>query len=289
MKLIASDLDGTLLNEHGEVSEKNQQMIKKAQDRGLRFVVATGRSREAAEKPLEKAGIVSPIICLNGAALYDKNKQLTHEVPMEEEVAKRVLSTCREENMYLEFFTNKGIYSESREYFLEVLVDIMQSANPNLSEEDIREAAHLRFQMEPVEFVDDYEIIFQQKDILVYKILAFSVNPDALSSTREKLQTEAKLAITSSGDINLEFNHPKAQKGIALERLAEMYQISMKDVVAVGDNWNDVSMLQRAGKGIAMGNASDEVKELADEVTKRNTEDGIAAVIEGILNEKRGI
>lgn len=286
MKLIASDLDGTLLNEWGQVSERNKEMIKKAIDEGIRFVVATGRSWEAASKPLEEAGIISPIISLNGAILYDGDATLRHEVPLESEVAKRVLSVSRDADMYLEFFTNKGIFSESREYFLEVLVDIMQSANPNLSEEEIREHAQLRFQMEPVTFIDDYSTIFQMEDIVVYKVLGFSIDPERLADVHAKLQEEAMLAITSSGDINLEFNHPNAQKGMALERLAELYQISMQDVVAIGDNWNDVSMLQRAGKGIAMGNASEEIKRIADEVTNSNREDGVAAVIERILQKK---
>lgn len=285
MKLIASDLDGTLLNERGQVSEKNIKMIKKAMDAGIRFVAATGRSWEAASKPLQEAGITSPIISLNGALMYDEHSILKHEVPLDHDIAKRVLSICQEAGMYLEFFTNKGILSESREYFLEVLVDIMQSANPELEEEEIREHAELRFQMEPVEFIDDYSSIFEMEDIVIYKVLGFSLDRDKLGEARAKLQNEPSVAITSSGDINLEFNHPNAQKGIALERLAAEYQIAMEDVVSIGDNWNDVSMLEKAGKGIAMDNASDEIKEIADAVTKSNREDGVAAVIETVLQK----
>lgn len=283
MKLIASDLDGTLLNEIGQVSENNAAAIKKAVDQGIHFVVATGRSWDSASKPLQAAGITSPVISLNGATIYDEDGELLHEVKMNRDVAKEVLSVCREAEMYLEFFTNKGIYSASREYFVEVLVDIMKSANPNLTEEEIRANAHLRFQNEPVEFIDDYDLIFEMDDVVIYKILGFSLKPEKLAGVRASLGKEKELVITSSGDINLEFNHPQAQKGVALKNLADRLNIPMEDIVAVGDNWNDVSMLQAAGKGIAMGNASDEIKQLADGVTKSNIEDGVAALIESIL------
>lgn len=284
MKLIASDLDGTLLNERGQVSEKNAAAIQKALDHGVQFVVATGRSWDSASKPLQAAGIVSPLISLNGAAIYDEKATLLHQVTMDRDVAKRVLEVSREAGMYLEFFTNEGIFSVSREYFLEVLVDIMQSANPELTEEEIRSRAHLRFQSEPVTFIEDYDEVFEMENVIIYKILGFSLKPEKLAEVRQTLSQEGNLTITSSGEINLEFNHPDAQKGIALKRLVDQFQISMDDVVAVGDNWNDVSMLQAAGKGVAMGNASEEIKQLADEVTKKNTEDGVAAVIESVLN-----
>lgn len=283
MKLIASDLDGTLLNETGEVSDKNIVAIKKAIDHGLKFVVATGRSWEAASKPLQAAGIVSPVISLNGAVIFDENHNELHSITMDKSVCKQILSVCQEADMYLEFFTNKGIFSVSREYFLEVLVDIMKSANPKMKEEEIREHAHLRFQMEPVEFIESYDAIFEMDDLDIYKILGFSLEPGSLVSVREKLEEKAGVTITSSGDTNLEFNHPEAQKGIALENLANRLGIDMKDVLALGDNWNDASMLQSAGRGIAMGNASEGIKELADAVTKSNIEDGVATAIEDVL------
>lgn len=283
MKLIASDLDGTLLNENGLVSERNAAAIKKAQDNGIVFVAATGRSWEAASKPLQAAGITSPIISLNGAVMYDENGKELRKITMDKAVCKHILSVCRGGDMYLEFFTNKGIFSESREYFIEVLVDIMKSANPKLTDEDIREHANRRFQMEPVKFIDNYDLIFEMEDLVIYKVLGFTLVPENLVGVRERLTGEEGITITSSGDINLEFNHPDAQKGLALQDLANRLDIEMKDVMAMGDNWNDVSMLQSAGRGIAMGNASKGIKQLADEVTMSNIDDGVAVSIENVL------
>ncbi|WP_339226327.1 Cof-type HAD-IIB family hydrolase [Oceanobacillus sp. FSL K6-2867] len=285
MKLIASDLDGTLLNEEGVVSEENMAAVQKAIDHGIRFVVATGRSYDAANTPLKQAGITCPIISLNGAVAYTEDKQLIRTIPMDKSVAKQVLEVCREADMYLEFFTNNGIYSVSKEYFLEVLVDIMKSANPNASEEEIREKAELRFQAEPVEFIQDYDEIFAIENIEIYKILAFSLDKEKLVSARAQLNGAAGMAITSSGDINLEFNHQDAQKGIALKHLAGNMGIDMADVMALGDNWNDESMLRSAGRGVAMGNASDEIKALCDYETKANYDHGVAYAVEEMLRE----
>lgn len=283
MKLIASDLDGTLLDEEGVVSEENIAAIQKAVAHGIRFVVATGRSYDAANTPLKQAGITCPIISLNGAVAYTEDKQLIRTVPMDKSVAKQVLEVCREADMYLEFFTTNGIYSVSKKYFLEVLVDIMKSANPNASETEIREKAELRFQAEPVQFIADYDEIFAIENLEIYKILAFSLDKEKLASARAQLSGVAGMAITSSGDINLEFNHRDAQKGIALKHLAESMGIDMVDVMAMGDNWNDESMLRSAGRGVAMGNASDEIKALCSYTTKANYDHGVAFAIEEML------
>ena len=285
MKLIASDLDGTLLNEQGVVSEENAQAIKKAIDHGIKFVVATGRSYEAASKPLQAVGIIEPIISLNGAFLLLKSREITRKAPLDTEVCKQVLEVCQEEDMYIEFFTSDGIYSGSREHFQEVLVDIMKSANPNISEDEIRKKADLRFQAEPVEFIDDYMEVFSIQNLEIYKILAFSHDKAKLANARKRLEFEAGIAITSSGEINLEFNHPNAQKGIALKYLANSMGIDMQDVMALGDNWNDASMLQMAGRGVAMANAAEGIQELCEYTTRSNIEHGVAVAIEEMLQE----
>ncbi|WP_249869496.1 Cof-type HAD-IIB family hydrolase [Oceanobacillus saliphilus] len=285
MKLIASDLDGTLLNEEGVVSQENADSIKSALAQGIQFVVATGRSYEAARKPLLAAGITCPIISLNGAITYSENTEELRSVPLEHAISKKILEVARSADMYIEFFTNEGIYSVSRQYFMEVLIDIMKSANPQISEEEVREKAALRFQAEPVHFIDDYDEIFMKENLIIYKVLAFSLEKEKLAEVRTKLQSEKQVEITSSGDINLEFNHPEALKGIALKSFAESKGIEMEEVMALGDNWNDESMLKMAGRGVAMGNAAPGIKALCSYETKTNIENGVAFAIDEVLNQ----
>lgn len=285
MKLIASDLDGTLLDEQGEISAQNAEAIKKAMDMGVRFVVATGRSYGAANKPLQNAEINCPFICLNGARTYEVGNKLIRSVGLDLEVAKDIQRSCQATDIYIEFFTNQGIYSTSREYFVEVMVDVMQSANPNLSESEIREGAQNRLQEESVTFIENYNEIYALENLEIYKILGFSMKKDKLVNVRNQFKDNDRVVVTSSGEINLEFNHPNAQKGIALEELAASMGIQMKDVMAIGDNFNDASMLKLAGRGVAMGNAEKEIKEMCDYTTKANGEHGVAAAIEEMLEE----
>ncbi|MFD2629782.1 Cof-type HAD-IIB family hydrolase [Oceanobacillus kapialis] len=285
MKLIATDLDGTLLNEEGKVSQKNAEAIKKATDFGIQVVVATGRSYEAASKPLQEVGITAPVICLNGANTYSKNKELLREAPLGRETAKDVQKHCEEENIYFELFTNEGVYSTSREKFIQVMIDILKSANPDMTEDEIRVGAEHRFQNEEVQFIDHYATLFERDDLTVYKILAFSLDDKKLKDLFINLDVNPDLAITSSGEVNLEFNHPDAQKGIALEALAKSMGINMDEVMTLGDNFNDVSMLTMAGRGVAMGNAVEEIKALCKYTTKSNEEHGVAYAIEEMLKD----
>lgn len=286
MKLIASDLDGTLLNDEGVVSVENVRAIKKAMDLGIKFVVATGRSYDAARIPLQAANITCPIISLNGAVSYTADQTILNKIEMDKEVARKILKVCQRHDMYIEFFTSDGIYSESREGFVQVLMDIMRSANPDISEAEMREKAELRFQAEPVTFIDNYEEIFAIEDLEIYKVLSFSANQNQLTAVHEELEREAGMAITSSGDINLEFNHPEAQKGFALKNYADQLGIDMKDVMTLGDNWNDASMLEMAGRGVAMANAADGIKSLCQYTTKSNSEHGVAVAIEEMLESR---
>ncbi|SER44061.1 hypothetical protein SAMN04487944_104130 [Gracilibacillus ureilyticus] len=285
MKLIATDLDGTLLNENHEISEENIQALQLARDTGTEVVVATGRSYSAAKLPLQNAGLDFPIICLNGAKIYDKEERLIRSSPLDKDTCREIQQVCQQNNMYFEVFTNKATYSESREKFLEVMIDIMVSAFPNLTRKDVEAEAANRFQQEKIETIHDFDALFNREDIEVYKVLAFSMDDAVLDRVRGKLTNEDKLTITSSGFSNLEFNHPDAQKGIAVRIFAEKYGIDMQNVMAIGDNFNDVSMIKAAGFGVAMGNANDEIKEIANYTSKSNRENGVAYAIKEFLNK----
>ncbi|WP_071395131.1 Cof-type HAD-IIB family hydrolase [Bacillus tuaregi] len=285
MKLIATDLDGTLLNEEGKVSNENAEAIKKAIDRGIKFVVVTGRSYHAAHNPLQEAGLSSPIICLNGARIYDSNHENIRNIALGVKDCHDILMVCQEAEMYIEFFTNHGVFSVSREYFMEVIIDMMKTANPHISREEILARVEQRFQDEEVTFINRYEEIFSIPGIEIYKILSFSLQKERLRQTYEKLCNKQGIVITSSGEINLEFNHPLAQKGIALEYLLNTMKIPLQEVMALGDNLNDKSMLERAGRPVAMENAAAEIKQLCPFQTKNNNEHGVALAIEEMLRE----
>ena len=278
-------MDGTLLNEKNEVSQENVQAIKKAIEKGIQFVVATGRSYESAVRPLQAVGLTCPIIALNGAATFNVNKQQIRDIPLDVSVCRRILEVCQKSNMYVELFIDDRMYSTGNEQFMDILLHMFKNILTESTEDEIRDIIERRFQQEKVQFIKNYEDILTKSKKNIYKLLSFSINEDDLQHAHKQLEQEPGVVITSSGELNLEFNHPTAQKGLALESLASSMGIEMKDVMALGDNLNDKNMLEKAGRGVAMGNAVDEIKEICKFTTKTNNENGVAFAIEEMLKE----
>lgn len=283
MKLIATDLDGTLLNENGEISTENATALKKAIDAGIQVIVATGRSYSAANKPLQEAGVKCPIICLNGANVYTESGDRLSNIPLSKTVSKKILHQCQLNNTYFELYTNQGVYSPDRAQFMDVLLNIMLSANPDVTREEVEERAALRFQEEAFKTTDNFEGLLADENIEIFKALAFSLEADTLEKVKTPFTDKDHVVITSSGFDNVEFNHPEAQKGIALSIFAAEKGIALKDTMAIGDNFNDLSMLRIVGRGVAMGNAEKGIKEACDYHTVTNNEHGVAKAIEAIL------
>ncbi|GAE34746.1 Cof-type HAD-IIB family hydrolase [Halalkalibacter akibai] len=283
MKLIATDLDGTLLNEKSEVSSKNILAIRKAQESGIEVVIATGRSYEAAKKPLMEAGLSCPIICVNGSLVYLKSGEIIRTIPLDKESCRKIQLACESEHMYFEIYTSNGGYSVNRDKFIHVLINMMKSHFPNVETDVLKERIQQRFQDEKIQATDDFDVIFNNPNIDVYKFLAFSLEDVTLHRVREQLKDEQDLAITSSGHLNLEINHRDANKGAALSFYANRLGIELEDVMALGDNFNDYSMLEIAGFSVAMENADPAIKELCDFTTKKNSEHGVAFAIEKVL------
>ncbi|KHF39437.1 Cof-type HAD-IIB family hydrolase [Halalkalibacter okhensis] len=283
MKLITTDMDGTLLNELSEVSPENVKAIRKAQELNIEVVIATGRSYEAASKPLIEAGLSCPIICLNGAQIYLKNGELIRNIPLDKDACRKIELACTSQSIYFEIFTSAGGYSVNRETFIDILVDVMKYHYRDVEIDVLKEKVKQRFQDEKIQTVDDFDHIFNNNNIDVFKFLAFSLEEDSLNFIREQLKGEHDLIITSSGHQNLEVNHRDANKGAALTFYANRQGIKLEDVMAIGDNFNDYSMLEVAGLGVAMENAAPGLKEISDFTTKKNTEHGVAVAIEEVL------
>ncbi|MFX3624851.1 MAG: Cof-type HAD-IIB family hydrolase [Ectobacillus sp.] len=289
MKLIATDMDGTLLNKHNEISEENVRAIQKAKEHGIEVVVATGRAYESALDRLQAAGLQCPVICLNGAEIRSEEGAIVKSIPLNNETYKKIQRICQREDLYFEVFTNQGTYAVDRERSIQVMVDIIATANPHFEEAEARKYAEERLVLENFSFIESYEELLSMEGLKIYKVLAFSFDEEQLNYIRGQLKGEPELAITSSARDNLEFNHKDAQKGLALKAFAEQRGIKMEDVMALGDNFNDASMLQMAGRGVAMGNAEEEIKKLCRYVTKTNNDHGVAYAIEEMLQEKIGI
>jgi Cof subfamily protein (haloacid dehalogenase superfamily) len=279
IKLIATDMDGTLLNATQEISEGNKQAILEAQTQGVEVVIATGRNYQEASFVLMQAGLNCPMICVNGAEVRSMGGEVISSHPIPALEAKVAAMKLMEHGVYFEVYSNKGAFTNDKEKSLAVLVDIFMSANPDIDINEVLKAAEARFEHGLVQVVDDYEKLFSNEETKIYKFLAFSLELEKLALVRDTLENMETIVVSSSGHENLEITSTDAQKGIALEAFAASKDISLAETMAIGDNFNDLSMFKRAGKSVAMGNASDVIKAQCDLTTASNVEDGVAQAI----------
>ncbi|MFL6556401.1 MAG: Cof-type HAD-IIB family hydrolase [Bacillus sp. (in: firmicutes)] len=279
IKCIASDMDGTLLNSSQLISEENKQAILKAQAQGVEFVVATGRSYQEATYVLAQAGLTCPVICANGAEVRTSEGAVLSATPISKQMARDIAAKLREKDVYFEVYTNDGAFTIDADKAVSILVDIVMSANPEVNRAEIIEAAGARIRDGLVHTVEDYELLFADENYQIYKFLAFSFDADRLESASQSLAELDGLAVSTSGHDNLEITNTHAQKGIALESFVKTKGIELTETMAIGDNYNDVSMLEKAGRSIAMGNADYYIKSLCDVITDTNEESGVAKAI----------
>ena len=269
IKLIALDLDGTLLTTDKRLSVRNRAALQAASRQGVFIVPATGRifrglPRFILDWPFLKYAILS-----NGAAIYDveNDKMLCRtEIPLAQALeimtwldGQPVIYDC-----YMDgrgYMTRTMWQQIDRYAWSPIVVEYMKSIR--------RPVPELKA------FLRD-----QGRDI--QKVQAFCRDEDTQRRLLEHMPFPG-IAVSSSVPRNLEINHESATKGQALLSLAGRLGLKREQVMAFGDGLNDISMIENAGIGVAMGNAVDEVLRAADKITATNDEDGVAAVIEGLL------
>lgn len=281
IKLIASDMDGTLLNEKMEDSNRNIQAIKKAEQSGIEFIIATGRGLSEA-KPLLKNHIHPGFITLNGAEVFDNKENLISSNPLSVASQAKVVDYFHKYNVYFEVVTNKGIFSNDREARVNNLANLLVKLNPGINFKQALRDTQERVKMMPMNFVDNYDAIFNDKSYKIMKLIGFNEHQHRILAPLKKDITKniKDVVVTSSSPNNVEINSVNAQKGIALLQYAQNRNILPEEIMAIGDNLNDYSMIKAAGTGVAMANAIPVIKEIAQISTDSNINDGVAKIIE---------
>ena len=285
INLIATDMDGTLLNAAHEVSEDNIQAIKYAQSQGITVVIATGRAFYEANAPINQTDLKVPYICLNGAEVRDESFNIMSTSNLNRELINRITVELNKENIFYQVYTNLGIYTENPLRDLEIYIDIAQRAGQEADVEKIKSGIQKRIDNGTLKVVENYDKIQDTPGEIVMKILAFDSDLEKIDRVSETLAKSESLAISSSSRGNIEITHSDAQKGIALNTIAERLNIDMENVMAIGDNMNDVSMLERVGYSVAMENAAPEVKAIAKYETDSNEQSGVGKAIMKLLRE----
>lgn len=277
-------MDGTLLNHAMEVPEKNIAAVKQAQAAGIEFITATGRGIAHAKSALDHADIHVPMILLNGARIIDEAGKTVFAAPIEREKAFQILDLLDAQQIYYEIFTDEHVYSQNQAFRIDFFADRAQEIMPQLTKKQAIATTSKEMLKLPLTYVENIQQQVLAADEEVLKIIAFDkIGPEHLAPIRAKLHALGGLAVTSSEETNLEINHQDAQKGIALAHYAELKGLTADEIMAIGDNLNDISMLSYAKTSFAMGNAAPEVKQIATNHTATNEENGVAQAIEYVL------
>jgi len=256
-KLIALDLDGTLLNDRHEITPQTRETVRRAHDEGAKIVLCTGRGPMSTLPILDMLGLEGTVITHNGAAtVYSEGRKLLHEfsfVPGERAEAFRYM---REKGLHFDVCTPFEMYVES------------------MSPEE--KAMYAKFYVEP-EVIEDVTSLPE-----IVKLTISSASADLITVTQRELNANNLLGglnVIRSGDYFIDVMHEQATKGNALKHFADSLNIPSEQVLAIGNYYNDLEMIRFAGLGIAMDNSPAQVKDEADAVTASNNEDGVAAAL----------
>lgn len=286
IKLIASDMDGTLLGNKMEVLQENIDAIKVAEEHGVKFMVATGRGYTEAKPALDDAGITCPMITVNGAQAFDEQGQELFTISIDKKHAQTLLDLLKQHNVYFEIATDQGVYSDNPHKRIENAAQMLAGKLPHLTFKMAIAMASAHLELLDVNYVDHYQELIDRTDLSILKFIVFEEQgPIILDPLRKKVEKVPNVVVTSSFPNNIEINHVDAQKGVAVKRFAESLNIPMSKVMTIGDNFNDVSMLEMADVSFAMGNAEEGVKRIARYETANHELGGVGKAILRAIEE----
>lgn len=283
-KFIAIDLDGTLLNSYGEISNENKEALKEVIDKGVQVVLTSGRISKAIEYISNQIGRNNYLISGNGTTIYDiKNDIEIYNKCMSKETVLKIIEICEENSIYYSVFGENSIITKSLGYNVLVYNSENYKKSPDMKTKInvipnvykyIKNSKQNRFSK--ITICDSSKIIFKGilrklKEIKNIEVL------DVAHMSRKKIrkgteQTELQYFYTdiTNKDVN---------KWNAIKFLIDNLGISPGEVLTIGDNSNDKEMIINAGLGIAMGNSAPHIKEIADDVVGSNDNNGVAEAL----------
>ena len=269
-KLIALDMDGTMLNGDSSLTRRTKEALRAAQGSGIRVVAATGRMYPSAMIHIRDIGIESTSIFYNGALIRDPvSGETIYEKNLGRELTKEILDFFRKRGWYVQIYSGDRLLvkdrSDERCKYYENICGLKAVGLGDGFWECGLDSAKLRG-------------------------ISFDVPEIERMCAKVRQGFGERIYQATSWGAFIEMVHPTVNKAKALKRVSEYYGIDREDVMAIGDGVNDIEMISWAGTGVAMGNARDNVKAAADIVAPPNTEDGAAQIVEQIVAElwKRG-
>ena len=284
-KLVAIDLDGTMLNSYGMVTENTKQAIKNTINKGTEVIIASGRPIDSIKTIAKEIGSENYFIAGNGALIYDiKKDEIIYEKFMNKQKVLEIIKICEENSIAYNIYTEKTIIAKGLKY------NVLYYYKENLKKEESKKTN--------ITIVEDvYEYIKNLENEKFLKITVCDETKSVFNSIIRKLRTvedidvldvlhmSRKMIKQGTEDVPIEYYYTEislkdVDKWKAIEYLANKMNISKDEIIAIGDNINDKEMIENAKVGIAMGQSTPVITEIADFVTSNNNEDGVARALE---------
>lgn len=287
-KLVAIDLDGTLLNSYGEVSNENKQAIKNAINNGVEVVLSSGRIGDSVESIANELGANNYYISGNGSMLYNmKENKIEYENFIEKEKMLKLIRICDENSIYYSIYTENMVITKSLKYNV-AFYNYENSKKLSNKRTNINIVQNIYEYVENLEdnkflkitICDDSEIIFSR---IIDKFKKIN-NIDVL----DVAHMSRKIIKDGTEEVPVEYYYTEitnknADKWTAIEYLIKKINIKKEEVIAIGDNMNDELMIKNAGLGVSMGQANPKIKEIADVVTQDNNNNGVANILNKLI------
>ena len=288
-KLVAIDLDGTLLNSYGEVSENTKEEIKKAIENGVEVVLASGRPISSVEDLANELQANHYLISGNGAIVYDMHKkEVVYDRFLSKEQVLNIVKICEENSIYYNIYTENEVLTKSLNYN----TLFYYSENTHKQEEKRKNINIL---------TDVYDYILKSNDQKYLKVTVCDQSQIIFASIIKKLRTindidvldvahmSKKIIKAGTEEVLVEYcyteiTNKNVNKWTALEYIMKEKNIDRSEVVAIGDNINDKEMIEEAGLGVAMGNSTPAIKEVANVEVGTNNEEGVRETFQKYIN-----
>ena len=258
-KIVASDLDGTLFDNSSRLSDKNAEAIKRLSEKGVLFVPTTGRTYEDISLDLRNNENIRYYICSNGALVFDKKTGKSIKNGVESDLLKRILDILYEYDLHLSIRTGGVCVTDAQKYtdkdfydynICDAHIDVLK--NFAKTKENFKDFTYS---------VEDAEAI-----------ATFYKNLDDLFECKRRIEALGGLVVVRQFEYNLDIYSAATSKGDALLSLADMVGVEHAATIGVGDSDNDISLVETAALGLAVSNASNDLKAVADEIICSNEE-----------------
>lgn len=260
MKMIIADLDGTLISKKF-MSPSTRRTIERLQQNGFIFTVATGRHKDAVRNLVKELKIDYPVICTNGALIYDfKSEQMLHQDSVDSSIVYQVIEILN---------------AKRADYLLYTTQSIVSSASAK---------ARLESKIGPFE-----SVVAEPKDwpsyiaLGILKILVIEPDAERFNILRKRLEQVNDVYVLSSQPTFIDIGNKIANKGRALERLTQYLNVPLDKVLSIGDQENDITMIEKAGIGVAMADGDALLKNKANFVTKSFDQEGFSYAIQTLI------